>query len=331
MIITLLLPPKIDERKWSLAKQVGVNYCITKAIPELSGRGAPYDFHVLKAIRDDFADAGLTLYGLEGDQFDMSPIKLGLANRDEKIDQYCRMLRNMGRLGIHLLCYNWMAVVGWYRSRTNIPERGNALTCEFDVKSIERDLVPEKDRVSESQLWDNLFYFLDAVLPVAESAGVKMALHPDDPPLSPLKGVGRILTSPESFEKVLSRFSSKNNGITFCQATFKTMGVDLKQISKDWFRRNKIFFIHLRDIIGDRYKFRETFIDNGDTEMAEMLKHYHLYGYEGPLRSDHAPAMYGEYQGDFSGGISVGYDMIGHVFATGYIRGICHAEKILLK
>lgn len=328
MILTLLLPPKRDDRKWSLAKQVGVNYCITKALPELSGRNAPYDFRALKAIQDGFASAGLTLYGLEGDQFDMLPIKLGLPDRDEKLELYCDMIRNMGRLDIRLLCYNWMAVVGWYRSRINVRERGDAMTCEFDVKSIEGESVPEEFRISESQLWNNLFYFLEVVLPVAESVGVKMALHPDDPPLSPFKGVGRILTSPQSFEKVLNRFPSESNGITFCQATFKTMGVNLKQISADWLKRNKIFFIHLRDLVGDKYRFKETFIDNGDTLMAEMLEHYHSYGYNGPIRSDHAPAMYGEYQKDFSGGISVGYDMLGHIFATGYIKGICDAKGV---
>ena len=328
MILSLLLPPKRDERKWTLAKQSGVNYCVTKATTELSGRNAPYDFEALRSIRDDFASFGLTLYGLEGDQFDMSPIKFGLPDRDEWIEKYCDMIRNMGRLGISLLCYNWMAGIGWYRSKIDVPERGDAMTCEYDVKSDVEDLVSEELRISETRLWDNLFNFLDAVLPVAESCGVKLALHPDDPPLSPFKGIGRILTSPESFEKVLSRFPSENNGITFCQATFKTMGTDLKEISAEWLKRKKIFFIHIRDVIGDKYHFRETFIDNGDTSIPEMLAHYAACGFDGPIRSDHAPAMYGEYKKDFSGGISVGYDVIGHIFATGYIKGICDASEI---
>lgn len=331
MILSLLLPSKKDDRKWSLAKQIGVNYCITKATPELSGRNAPSDFLALKSIRDEFAVSGLTLYGLEGDQFDMSPIKLGLPNRDERIEKYCDMIRNMGQLDIPLLCYNWMAVVGWYRSRINVLERGGAMTCEFDVQSVENDPANAELQIGETQLWENLFYFLDAVLPVAEAAGVKMALHPDDPPVSPFKGAGRILTSPESFDKVLERCPNPSNGIAFCQATFKTMGVDLKDVSARWLHEKKIFFIHLRDVAGDQSCFRETFIDNGETSIPEMLQHYKDYGYDGPVRSDHAPAMYGEYQKDFSGGISVGYDMLGHLFATGYIKGICDAKDISLK
>ena len=205
------------------------------------------------------------------------------------------------------------------------------MTCGFDAVEVENDLVAEELRITEDRLWDNLFYFLEAVLPVAEANGVQMALHPDDPPISPLKGVGRILTSAASFDKIYERFPSPNNGIAFCYATFKTMNEDLKQISANWLKGNRIFFIHLRDVVGDRYRFRETFIDNGDTSIPEMLEHYHSLGFEGPIRSDHAPAMYGEYRKEFSSGISAGYDITGHIFATGYIKGICHAKGITIE
>jgi mannonate dehydratase len=224
-----------------------------------------------------------------------------------------------------------MAVIGWYRTQIDLPERGGAMTCGFDSEAVGNELVAEELRITESRLWDNLFYFLEAVLPVAEDNGVQMALHPDDPPISPLKGVGRILTSAASFDKIYNRFKSPNNGIAFCQATFKTMNEDLKQISANWLQEGRIFFIHLRDVIGNRYQFRETFIDNGDTSMPEMLEHYHSLGFKGLIRSDHAPSMFGEYRKDFSGGISVGYDMMGHIFATGYIKGVCDAKRIMIE
>ncbi|MDO9256864.1 MAG: mannonate dehydratase [Bacteroidales bacterium] len=331
MKLSLLLPPKYDERRWTLARQIGVNYAITKATLELSGRLAPYDFESLKTIRNDFNEAGFELYGLEGDQFDMSPIKLGLESRDELTEKYCQMIRNLGQLGIPLLCYNFMAVTGWYRSKVDVQEQGGALTSEFDLKSMENDLAPEEDRISEEKLWENLFYFLDAVIPVAESSGVKMALHPDDPPISPFRGVGRIMTTAASYEKVLSRYPGQSNGIAFCQATFKTMNEDLKTVSAKWIKENKIFFMHLRDIAGDINCFHETFIDNGPTPMAEMLKHYHDCGFNGIIRSDHAPTMYGETHQTFSGGISVGYDMQGHIFSIGYIKGICESAGINLE
>jgi mannonate dehydratase len=331
MKLSMLLPPKYDARKWTLARQVGVNYAITKAMPELSGKEAPYQFEALKSIKEDFANAGFQLYGLEGDQFDMSPIKLGLPNRDEWIDKYRQMIRNMAQLEIPLLCYNFMASIGWMRTKVNVPERGGALTSEFDFEAVKNELVTEELRISEEKLWENLFYFLNAVLPVAEENGVQMALHPDDPPVSPLKGVGRILTSAAAFDKIIQKYPSPSNGITFCQATFKTMGEDITKLSKKWLTDNRIFFIHLRDVEGDKYKFRETFHDNGPTPMAEMLKHYYDNGFDGAIRPDHAPAMFGDTQNNFSGGISAGYEMTGKIFATGYIKGICESFEMQLE
>ena len=331
MKLSMLLPPKYDERKWTLARQIGVNYTITKAMPSLSGRPAPYELAALKAIQQDFRDAGFTLYGLEGDQFDMSPIKLGLPGRDELIEKYMQMIRNMAQLGIPMICYNFMASVGWYRTRTDVPERGGSLTSEFDLAALGDKKVPEDQRISEEKLWDNLFYFLDAVVPVAESEGVQLALHPDDPPISPFMGVGRILTSAGNFQKVMDRYPAAVNGIAFCQATFRTMGEDIRDVSAEWIKRGRIFFIHLRDVIGTLENFRETFHDNGPTNMVEMLAHYHTHGFDGPVRLDHAPAMYGETQDHFSGGISAGYEILGKVFGVGYLKGICEAQGIPLE
>jgi len=223
-----------------------------------------------------------------------------------------------------------MASIGWLRTRIDVAERGGALTSEFDFNEIKDELLPDNLRISEEKLWNNLYYFLDAVLPVAEENGIQMALHPDDPPVSPLKGVGRILTNSMAFDKIIKKYPSPSNGITFCQATFKTMGEDIKSISQKWLAQKRIFFIHLRDVEGDKYRFRETFHDNGPTPMAEMLRHYYNYGFYGPIRPDHAPAMYSETQNQFSGGLSVGYEITGKLFATGYIKGICESHGIPL-
>jgi mannonate dehydratase len=332
MKLSLLLPPKYDERKWTLARQAGVQYAITKAAPELSGMPPPYDFQALKQIKDAFEESGFKLYGLEGDQFDMNPIKLGLPNRDEWIDKYRQMLQNMGRLNIRLLCYNFMAVIGWFRTRTNVQERGGALVSAFHYEDVKDERVESRYQIAEEQLWENLYYFLEAVLPIAEANGIQMALHPDDPPVSPLKGVGRILTAAAAFDHLQHKYPSPSNGITFCQATFQTMGEDLKAISQKWLAQKKIFFVHLRDIVGDRYAFRETFHDNGSTQMHEMIRHYHTCGFDGPLRPDHAPAMYGEnLQSEFAGGLSVGYEITGKIYAIGHIKGVCAASDILLE
>ena len=110
MKCSLMLPVK-PNLQWQLARQLGIEYAVTKAAPELSGMNDPSDYEALKIVRDRFADAGFKLYALEGDEFDMTRIKMGLPGRDEDIEKYCKMLTNMGKLGLKLLCFNFMAGV----------------------------------------------------------------------------------------------------------------------------------------------------------------------------------------------------------------------------
>ena len=307
---SLMLPVKPDIR-WQLAAQLGIKYAVTKAAPELSGLPDPSDFSALKTVRDRFAEAGFTLYALEGDEFDMSRIKLGLPGRDEDIDRYRRMLANMGQLGLKVLCFNFMAGVGWFRSRNDLRERGGAFTSGFDLAEIDND-VPLA--ITEEQLWDNLFYFLKAVVPAASEAGVKLGMHPDDPPVSPLLGYSRILTSADAYRRVLNEIKDPALGVTFCQATFHAMGEDVFALLEEF--RDRLYFFHFRDITGTRTRFRETFHDNGPTDMPKLLEKLYECAPECLIRPDHTPTMAGEDNEEF------GYTMQGNLFATGYLRGI---------
>ena len=318
MKLALMLPVKPD-LQWALASQLGVKYAVTKAAPELSGLADPSDFSALKTVRDRFAEAGFSLYALEGDEFDMSRIKLGLPGRDGDLEKYRKMLSNMGRLGLKLLCLNFMAGVGWFRSRNDLKERGGALTSGFDLNEIDNK-VPL--RITEEQLWKNFEYFLKAVLPAAEEAGVKLGLHPDDPPVSPLLGYSRILTSADAYRKVLKSSDSPSLGITFCQATFRAMGEDVFELIREFGKR--IFFLHFRDVSGTREKFRETFHDNGPTDMAKLLRMTEKYAPDCLIRPDHTPTMAGESNEKF------GYTMQGNLFAVGYIKGIMDALELPL-
>ena len=305
-----MLPAKPDIR-WQLAAQLGVKYAVTKAAPELSGLPDPSDLAALATVRDRFADAGFTLCALEGDEFDMSRIKLGLPGRDEDIEKYRKMLANMGKLGIGILCFNFMAGVGWFRSRSDLEERGGALTSGFDLAEIDND-VPLK--ISEEKLWNNLFYFLEAVVPAAAEAGVKLGMHPDDPPVSPLLGYSRILTSAAAYRRVFGKIKDPALGVTFCQATFRAMGEDVFALLEEFGPR--LHFFHFRDIAGTRAKFRETFHDNGPTDMPRLLERLCDCAPECLIRPDHTPTMAGESNESF------GYTMQGNLFATGYLRGI---------
>jgi mannonate dehydratase len=159
-------------------------------------------------------------------------------------------------------------------------------------------------------------------MPVADKFGVAMALHPDDPPLSPLRGIGRICISARNYERIMSIVPSPMNGVTFCQANFVAMGEDIYALAKRWLDRKKVFFVHYRDIAGQGAYFRETFHDNGPTDMARILKIYGEAGFTGPIRPDHAPTLEGEAND------RPGYAFMGKILAFGYMKGILDAAKL---
>ena len=317
-----IMLPALPDIKWKLARQMGVDYAITKAAPELTGQLPPWDFASLRQVKERFEFSGFKLAALEGDEFDMSRIKLGLPGRDEDIDKYCQMLRNMGKLRIPLICYNFMAGIGWFRTKVDIPERGGALTSGFDIRDIDNNELTAVGRLTEEQLWSNYRYFIEAVIPAAEEAGVKLGLHPDDPPISPLHGIARLFISADNFRKALKIIDSPSHGITFCQATFKAMGEDIFELIEEFGEKEKIFFAHFRDIKGKAECFQETFHDNGPTDMVKALTYYLRYTDADILiRPDHTPSMAGENNS------SPGYEMQGRLFAVGYMKGIIDSIK----
>ncbi len=311
-----------EDSKLKLARQVGVTHAIVMVNRVLNQTTRDRYLEALKKIKADFEAAGMTIAGVESDPVSMEKTKLGLPGRDKEIENYLAVLKALSELGIPMVCYNFMPGLGWYRTRFDVPERGGALVSEFDNQVATRQGLTEWGEVSEEKVWANLEYFLKAVIPVAEKFGIKMALHPDDPPLSPLRGIARIATSARNFRRVLGIVPSPVNGITFCQANFKLMGEDIAALAREWCAEKKIFFVHFRDVEGTRQRFRETFHDNGPTDMVQMLQVYAGAGFEGPMRPDHAPTMEGE------SNENPGYAMGGKVFAFGYMKGIMRASGI---
>ena len=308
---------KPDE-KWQLCKQMGINHAIVKLAPEITGQPPIYDLDSFSRSVEIFQRHGLAVAGLEGDQIDMTRIKLGLQGKEKDAELYCRMLENMGKLGIHLLCYNFM-YPGWYRTHHNLRERGGALVSGFSYNTTLEQHHNKYAPVSENKLWENYHWFIETVMPVAEANGVRMALHPDDPPVSPLHGIARILTSAQAVRKALTFSVSTSHGLTFCQGTYTTMNENVLNLIHEFGEANKIFFVHIRDVRGTPQDFRETFHDNGPSDMFRLMKAYKEVGFEGPIRSDHVPSMYGE------ANEHVGYEMKGNLFGIGYIMGLLDA------
>src|SRR5262249_49929284 len=146
---------------WKLAVQMGIRQAIVNAKSERTGLKPPWDFETLRTVQTELRTAGLHLHGLEGDQFDMGRIKLGLSGRDEDIEWFCQLLRNMGELGISLLCYNFMAQTGWFRSRTDVAGRGGALVSGFSLDDLSTNPTAT-GVVSPERIWENYRYFIQA-------------------------------------------------------------------------------------------------------------------------------------------------------------------------
>lgn len=307
MRIALVLTPLSDENL-RLACQVGA----TDVVARYPGQ----DYHELVALRDRIAAAGLRLSVIEG-YVPMDQIKIGGPGRDDEIDRMQTLIENMGSAGVGVLCYNFMAGTDWSRTSFTVPERGGALASGFDVDDADVLPIDNVGTIPAERMWANLTWFLERIVPVAERAGVKLALHPDDPPMSPLRGVTRIMTNVSAFERLVELVPSPSNGICFCQGCFLEMGVDLIETIRRL--REHIHYVHFRDVCGTVPRFRETFHDNGPTDMAQALRAYKQIGFDGPMRPDHVPQLEGEASGE------PGYTTLGRLWAVGYMRGLMDA------
>ena len=245
-------------------------------------------------------------------------IKLGRATRERLVDQYCASVEHMGRVGVPVLCYNFMPVFDWTRTDLAEPMPDGATTLAFDDAVAARidfsrgtgelpgwataydaaQLAALRDAyraVPAERLWENLAWFLERVVPVAESAGVRMAIHPDDPPW-PVFGLPRIITDAAALRRLVSLVDSPSNGVTFCTGSLGVLAEnDLPAMAREI--AGSIHFAHCRNvrITGER-AFRETAHPSGcgDVDMHAVLRALHETGFTGPMRPDHGRMIWGE-------------------------------------
>lgn len=300
---------------WSLAVQSGVTHGVIR-LPD--GDFDVTSLSQLKAVADRFVSHGITPKIIEPLPNSLHDhIKAGDNLRDEAIEKFICLMSNLKEVGIDTVCFNFMVHYGWTRTSDSLLERGGAKVTGFSLK----DFKPDGFKISKEQVFENYIYFIKAVIPYAEKYGIKLALHPDDPPLDTLGNVPRIFTSLDNIKKGINCVNSENLGVTFCQACYKLMGEDLENAISEL--KDKIFFVHFRNVRGNKFNFRETFHDNGEINMAAALMLYKKYCPDNakniPIRVDHVPTLAGE-----ESRVS-GYDALGRLFAIGYLKGIDEA------
>ena len=316
MILSSVLTP-LSEENLKLAAQCGVEGVVI----HYPGPG----LEALTEAKENVEKHGLKVIAMEG-FLPIEKIKAGQDHDGRDLAETKSLIENMGKVGLDLICYNFMAGTDWVRTKLDAPERGGARVTAFSLAEAEaavslnsesRDI--SEDRIEASELWANLKSFLEKIIPIAEQAGVTLAMHPDDPPLPEFSGKSRIMNSVENFERLLALVPSPRNAICFCQGSFATMGADIPATIR--LLGKHIAYVHFRDVRGNPASFAETFHDNGPTDMAEAIRTYREIGFNGPIRPDHVPQLEGEDDGD------PGYTMLGRLFAFGYIRGLLHGTE----
>ena len=311
MRLSMIVNPFI-ERNLQLAAQVGVTD-IVLTFPGL-------DRAAFTRARRMVESAGMKLTHLERKVPHLKMVHR-LQGWEQQVEDFKTLIRLMAEQEMSVLCYNWMPDEDWQRTSAEVLERGGARVTEFNLANVGRNITDADGKPPQptpaAQLWENLERFLNEVLPVAEDARIKLALHPDDPPLPALLGQERILFSNAALRRSVNLAPSPSNGICYCVGSLYPAGEDV--IAGIHGLADKIFFVHARNVRGSASHFIETWHDNGEINMPAVVRALKAIGYSGTLRPDHAPSMDGEMNE------TPGYEMLGRLFAAGYLQGLMQA------
>jgi mannonate dehydratase len=314
--IAAQVAPEPSEDDLAFIRQMGVEYVVLWT----DGAHASYEYYASR--RELFESAGITVYGFGSSEVHNNPaIVLNLPERDAKIEEYKRHLRNLGEAGIPYTTYAHMANGIW--SSEPEPTRGGAPARAFDADGSPRGIWHGREyqgplthtrRYTEDEIWDNFRHFIREAVPVAEQAGVRIGIHPDDPPVSELGGVPRsIFSSFDGYRKALEIANSPNVGICLCVGCWleggRLMGRDVLETIRYFGERRKLFKIHFRNVNQPLPHFVEAFLDDGYMNMYEVMRALRQVDFDGVIIADHIPLMAGD-------------PRVGTAFSIGYMKAL---------
>ena len=327
-----------DDTVSTFAQQLGLTSVQFHSPSDLKGEPGYWEVDELRDLRERCERAGLVVEGIENVPYrHWNRVLRGLPGRDEQLENYRTTIRNMAAAGILMLGHNFMPTYVW-RTDLRARGRGNALVTAFDAERAEEGnelagykLAPDEplDSIGRDQMWDNYRVFLDAVLPVAEEVGVRLAVHPDDPPVESVGGVARILSSPEGLERAyeVSR-GSPAWGLDLCLGTVSEMAgrQSVNRVIDFFGPKGRIFYIHFRDVQGTVPRFKESFLGEGNYDPAAVLRRLIDVGFDGFMIDDHVPAMIGD-EDTWAETASAAYCSRGRAHAIGYLQGLLNAVQ----
>ncbi|GLU31814.1 mannonate dehydratase [Trinickia caryophylli] len=301
--------------------------------------GEVWPIEKIRALKEKIEAHGLALEVIESVPVH-EDVKLGKPSRDRFIANYAETLANLGACGVKVVCYNFMPVFDWTRTSLEMKLPDGSSTLAFDAKAVDaldidngialpgwdtsyrpealKALLAEYATLDEEGLWSNLAYFLRAIVPAAKEAGIRMAIHPDDPP-RPIFGLPRIVKNRDDLARLLAIVDDPANGLTLCSGS---LGADerndIAALVREFGGRGRIHFAHLRNVKttpdGDFHETAHRSAD-GSLDMAEILKAYFEIGFDGYARPDHGRMIWGE-----TG--RPGYGLYDRALGAVYLNGI---------
>jgi mannonate dehydratase len=305
--------------------------------------GEAWPYEKIIELKGKIEKAGLELSVIESVPVH-EDIKLGLPTRDRYIENYQETLRNLSKAGVKVVCYNFMPVFDWTRScldfeledgstaliyEEEVIQKMNPLTGELKLPGWDTSyedgqllaLFEQYSNVSEEKLWENLEYFIKAIMPVAEEVDIKMAIHPDDPPWS-IFGLPRIITNKENLERLIQLYDSPSNGLCLCSGSLgANPNNDVPEIIRYFGKKGRVNFVHARNVkITGPKSFQESahLSEAGSIDMYEVIRALSDFDYDGPIRPDHGRMIWGE-----TG--KPGYGLYDRALGAVYLNGIWEA------
>jgi len=306
----------IDDDLLQYAVQLGVrDVLVDKGHDDSVLDAGGLDAGALVRLRERVEDAGLRLNAIEQlptESFE--EIILGQDGRREQLEVFENSVRALGEAGIPILGFHW-APSGVWRTSSTHRIRGGARTTAYDHDELGEVAHTHGREFSEEELWENYEWFVERIVPVAEEAGVKLALHPNDPPIEGIGGVPFLFRDLESFRRGIDEtYPSDNLGLKMGFGCWSQMeGVDPLDAIEHF--GEKIFYVHFRDVEGSGHQFHETFVDQGNCSMYEAIRTMREAGATPALTPDHVPAVIGDTEDQHRG----------YGFTLGYLTGIVDA------